>query len=193
VALFASEVTNFMLNNVIESEDFNNFHESVRKELDIGDINYEIVLRNSFYEQGGYTNIENRARVVFEENWAGIKEVTLSAEGLKHLINTNFYKLTGDAFERVVFLCIQYAVVHELVHVQQYKLKKLTQSKKRALEQVPYEKRDVEIEANSIAKEITSRNCQFDQKIITILTSNESINNETLPGVLRLFEKMEKE
>ncbi|MGX7632588.1 hypothetical protein ACWOMK_27915 [Bacillus thuringiensis] len=110
-------------------------------------------------------------------------------EGLIQSINSKFSKVPGKYFERVIELSVKFALVHELVHVQQFKNGKLTKKRMEEMKSIPYEKREVEIEANTIAKEVMGRNNEFDRRVIRILTSNDSIDNDNLHGILELFGK----
>ncbi|QQN86674.1 hypothetical protein [Bacillus toyonensis] len=76
-----------------------------------------------------------------------------------------------------------------MVHVQQFKNGKLTEEKMEEMKSIPYEEREVEIEANTIAKEVMGRNNEFDKRIIGLLTSNDSIDNDNLYSILELFGK----
>ncbi|MES9734313.1 hypothetical protein, partial [Bacillus sp. AP50] len=71
----------------------------------------------------------------------------------------------------------------------QFKSGKLTKEKLEEMKSIPYEEREVEIEANTIAKEVMGRNNEFDKRIIRFLTSNDSIDNDNLHSILESFGK----
>ncbi|MFE8698300.1 hypothetical protein ACFYKT_18410 [Cytobacillus sp. FJAT-53684] len=189
MAIYSSEATPKQINKLFESEDFKLFHSTIRKELDIEDIEYELILRSKVNDSDGYGDTSINARIKINNSWNKIDEVILLEEGLILSINSKFLKVPGLYFERVIELCVKFALVHELVHVQQFKKGKLTQGKMRELKGISYEQRDVEIEANNIAKQVLSGKSEFDRKIISLLTSKESIDNENLQGTLDLFDK----
>ena len=56
------------------------------------------------------------------------------------------------------------------------------------LNNISYEERDVEIEANLVAKQMLSRDSQYDSKIVSIFTSSESLDNDNLHEILALFD-----
>lgn len=56
------------------------------------------------------------------------------------------------------------------------------------LNNISYEERDVEIEANLVVKQMLSRDSQYDSKIVSIFTSSEFIDNDNLHEILALFD-----
>lgn len=187
MAIFPSEVTPEQINQLFESGDFKLFHSTIRKELDIEDIEYEFMLRSKVNDSDGYVDISINARTKINEGWEKIDEVILFEEGLILSINSKFSKVPGLYFERVIELYVKFALVHELVHVQQFKKGILTQEKMRVLKDIRYEERDVEIEANNIATQIMSNKSEFDKRIISMLTTKETIDNDNLPEILDLL------
>ncbi|USK60411.1 hypothetical protein [Peribacillus asahii] len=189
MAIFASEVTPEQISRLFESENFKLFHSTIRKDLDIEDIEYEIFLRSKVNDRDGYGDTSINARIKINQSWEKIDELILLEEGLILSINSKFSKVPGLYFERVIELCVKFALVHELVHVQQFKKGILTQEKMRELKGIRYEERDVEIEANNIATQIMSNKSEFDKRIISILTTKESVDNDNLPEILDLLGK----
>ncbi|PFK30748.1 hypothetical protein COJ18_27070 [Bacillus cereus] len=188
MAILLSEVTKEQICSLIESEGFKEFHASIRREFDIDDIEYEFLYRDQVHARDGYVDTSINARVIINR-WDHITELVLVVEGLIQSINSKFSKVPGKYFERVIELSVKFALVHELVHVKQFKNGKLTKKRMEEMKSIPYEKREVEIEANTIAKEVMGRNNEFDRRIIRILTSNDSIDNDNLHGILELFGK----
>jgi hypothetical protein len=184
-----SKVTPGQVDRLIRHEDFSVFHSLIKKELDIENIEYDIAYEEQAEDKDGYDNNRTNARTKFEENWEGVEKITFFGESLSNNINLKFSKLPRQAFLAAVEICIRFALVHELVHVQQFKTGVLTKEKMKELQQIPYEERDVEIEANNLAKEILSRYGNYDTRVLEILTSNESLDNENLPQFLDHFEK----
>ncbi|PFR78034.1 hypothetical protein COK40_04770 [Bacillus cereus] len=166
----------------LESEGFKEFHASIRREFDIDDIEYKFLYRDQAHARDGYVDTSINARVIIER-WEHITELVLVVEGLIQSINSKFSKVPGKYFERVIELSVKFA----LVHVQQFKNGKLTKKRMEEMKSIPYEKREVEIEANTIAKEVTGKNNEFDRRIIKILTSNDSKDNDNSHGILELF------
>ncbi|MEE6185100.1 hypothetical protein [Bacillus pretiosus] len=188
MAIFLSEVTKEQICSLIGSEDFKEFHASIRREFDIEDIEYDLLHIDRVNAGDGYVDTSINARVIFD-HWENIKELVLVVEGLMQSINSKFSKVPGIYFERVIELSVKFALVHELVHVQQFKNGKLTEEKMEEMKSIPYEEREVEIEANTIAKEVMGRNNEFDKRIIRLLTSDDSIDNDNLHSILELFSK----
>ncbi|MES9735702.1 hypothetical protein [Bacillus sp. AP50] len=128
MAIFQSEVTKEQICSLIESEGFKEFHALIRREFDIDDIEYELLHRDQVHARDGYVDTSINARVIID-HWEKITEVVLVVEGLMQLINSKFSKVPGIYFKRVIELSIKFALVHELVHVQQFKSGKLTKEK----------------------------------------------------------------
>ncbi|MFC4303770.1 hypothetical protein [Cohnella boryungensis] len=189
MALLPSNVTPNQVYAIIEHEDFSVFHRLMKKELGIEDIDYRFATGELAEGEDGYFDIRTNARTKFLESWEGVEKITFLGEGLSHNVNLKFSKLPREAFLAAVEICIKFALVHELVHVRQFKAGVLTKQKMKELQQVPYEKRDIEIEANTIAKEILNRYGKYNAKVLEILTSNESIDNINLAEISRLFEE----
>jgi len=187
MAMFTSKVTTNEISELIESEDFNQFHLSIKRELDIEDMYYQLVTAG-FARNEGYVNENTNARTKFNDSWQSVEKITLFTEGLSESINTKFGRISGKAFTRVVELFVKYALVHELVHVRQFKVGELTKQKKDDMSPIPYEERDLEIEANLYATETMGRTGGFDNRIIGLIApTSESIDNENLYQILNLF------
>lgn len=184
-----SKVTPDQVHSLIRQEDFSMFHSLIKKELDIENIEYDIAYVEQAEDKDGYDDNRTNARTKFEENWEGVEKITFFGEVLSYNINLKFSKLSRQVFLAAVEICIRFALVHELVHVKQFKTGVLTKQKMKELHQIPYEERDVEIEANNLAKEILSRYGKYNTRVLDIFTSNESLDNENLPQFLDHFEK----
>lgn len=188
LALLPSKVTPDEIYGIIEQEKFSLFHGLIRKELGIDDVEYCFVFKEQADGEDGYVDMSTNARTRFQENWEGVENITFFGEGISHNVNLKYSKLPRAAFMAAVEICIKFALVHELVHVKQFKEGVLTKQRMNELREIPYEKRDVEIEANSIAKDILNRCGNYSMKVLEILTSNESIDNVSLPQMVRIFE-----
>lgn len=187
MGIYPSKINRETIKKMYESEDFKSFHEALKKELEIGDVKYNLELRDRVNDQEGYIDISVDGRVSISENWDCIKEVILLEEGLLVSINSNFSKLPGECFARAAEICLKFALVHELVHVQQFKRGLLTRETMEQLKETPYEEREVEIQANNIAREIIGRESEFAKKILGFYNSKKTVDNNDVHYILDLF------
>ncbi|KEO84102.1 hypothetical protein [Tumebacillus flagellatus] len=187
MAMFPSEVTKDQIFELIHGEDFKQFHLSMKRELDIEDKEYELVLEGFAYDKEGFVLENINARAIFREDWEGIEKVVFYDEAFSRTINNKFFRAHGEGFNKIVELCAKFVLVHELVHVKQFKDGKLTMHKWGEILKIPYKGRCIEIEANEIAKQVISRFGKFAEEIIGILTSYKSLDNEKWVEIATLY------
>ncbi len=190
MAMFPSMITNMEIDQLIRSEKFRVFHEKVRVEMKLDNMNYEILVEDFVKDKEGYFDSSINARMKINKEWDRIDALVFFNDGLRTSINSNYSKLPKIQFYDAVDICVNFALVHELVHVQQFKMGRLNKDKLEALKEIPYKDRDIEIEANSIAKEIIINGNEFNRKIINILLSNKVIDNDELQEILNVHKML---
>lgn len=187
MAIFPSVVTKDQIFELIHGEDFKQFHLSMKRELDIEDIEYELALEGLARGKDGLVLENINARVIFRDGLERIEKVSFCEEAFCRTINNKFSRIQGKKFNKVVELCAKFLLVHELVHVKQFKDGKLTKPEWEEMLKIPYEERDIEIEANEIAKQVISRSGKFAEEIIALFTSKKSLDNEKWEVIATLF------
>ncbi|MBY0005731.1 hypothetical protein H7K05_10380 [Priestia aryabhattai] len=188
--LFPATISNEQVIRIIESNEFNDFHLFIKKELDIEDMNYQVLCKDYAVDNEGYEDSNVIARAVFSNEWSKLESVTFFTNNIAECINKSFFRISNEqVFEEIVNICIKYYLIHELVHVLQFKRGDITKEKMDRYMEIPYEERSIEIEADLTAVKKMSNHGDFEARIVELIKVRKSIDNHAALGLINLYKK----
>ncbi|HBE9444674.1 hypothetical protein [Clostridioides difficile] len=160
------------LKKVIFSDEVNNFKEEIINYLEIKNANIEINCEKNQFDSKGYQNPGTKAALFYKED-----KIVFYTKEIEKYIETKFEiydnQVNRDFYERMVYIYIKMILVHELVHVQQFEIGRLTEEIIDKHKDIQYENRWYENEANEKAKKIMLLNADsFREGIINFVSNN---------------------
>lgn len=175
---------------IIISKAFNDFHLSIKEELDILDLVYNIEIENYQKDKHGYGDERILASMLPDSKWKNTKSIIFYTESISNYIKKSFSRIYNEeVFKETVNICIRYLLVHELIHVLQTSQGRLTKEIFEESKKTPYEKRDFEIEADLRAIEIMRRYGEFALKICNMVKLRQGLDNESVKILMNSFGK----
>ncbi|ARJ39791.1 hypothetical protein SporoP8_13445 [Sporosarcina ureae] len=182
------------INRVLNSKEIKEFNMEMKRVLDIEDMSYVVELEKSPRDQEGYV-IENKlASTIPDFSLYKVKRIVFYTENITRYINSSFSRIYNtQVFEKVIEVTICCILLHELVHVQQIKQKKLTKKIYDREAKKPYEKRTYEIAADLVIAEIMNHTDKFTVKVCELFTTRKCATNEDVEILIKTFNSnMEK-
>ncbi|MBZ9621403.1 hypothetical protein G9F71_000665 [Clostridium sp. FP2] len=177
------------IKDIIISEDFRIFKNEIEERFNIQRIEYDIETQDIAYGEGGYAEPFTNARTIFNNGYEKVDRIVFYSEDIKEAINRKFSRLSSNmlVFNRVIEIYVKATLIHELVHIQQFQNGRLTEEVMNEEKQLPYERRHLEMEANSMANEVISNWGEFESNIAEYIYSNISVNNDSASILFELF------
>ena len=190
MALMANKEYIDFIDDFIKSEEFSTFKKEIEEKFGITCLDYEINIKDMAFEYDGYAKIETKARTIFIDDYSNVKEIIFYNKSIEKFIKDKFYKLEHDelVFQEIIKLYIKYILVHELVHVYQFKLGKLTKEIADKENLLEYRDRELEIEANEIAKSTISNLGELEKQLIKFY-DKQNIDNNDVEKILKIVNK----
>lgn len=181
--------------SILDSKGFKEFHQEVKKALDIEDINALICIQDWDASDGGYiTDVTNASLSFPKDNYDKLNGIKIYTAAIKQFIEARFqYMFDEKLLIRITELCVKYTLVHELAHIQQYKNGKITNESIVEEFKISYAYRPLENEADSIAMQLISSLGEFEAEIIPfiILRNNKQFNLDISQDFIQRYAKLE--
>ena len=192
MAITHYEVDKSKIENIIQSGEFESFKVNMEQELNIKDMEYEICIGDIATNEDGYKQENVGARTKFSDDWSKVETVTFFTTGIKNEIGHRFPKVSRDktVFDGIVKVYIKFVFLHELIHIQQFKYKKLTKETYENEKKIMHDKRPSEIEANNKAKNIIKEYGSFEQQVLDYIESKKLITNNNLCETINMFTRL---
>lgn len=189
MVMIPSEINSDEIKDLINSQEFNVFIDQMENQLDIKDVEYGLELDEIGYDKEGFPDSESCARLIFKDNCKAIDKVFFYVENIKYFIDKKFFRLSNNdsIFYDCVKIYLKFLLIHEMVHIQQFKQGRISKQIKTIEEIKPYEERLYEIEANNTARNIMSELGEFEAAIADMILNQECINNEDVSRIERLY------
>lgn len=191
MALYYHELVKTDVVNIIRSADFNIFLERVISLLGIEDLAFRMKIEDCASDSEGFPKPYTNASTIFLDDYTKVKDVVFYLENIVNNVNQRYYKLSTNVqlLDRVLKVFVKFSLVHEMVHIQQMKLGKLTKVIIKEEEKLPYKKRPLEIEANLLAAEITGSTGEFELIVADSLSLNRTLDCNLKDQILELHNR----
>jgi hypothetical protein len=176
------EVSNILL------EELNVYHSSIKERLGIHDVTYSTEV-GTFKVCNGYPDEHTLASSVPNSEGTGVEKIIFFSASITDKINRYYSKIYNKqpAFMEAAKILIRFAIIHELVHIKQFKNGLTFEQYK----QIDYTENPWEREANEVASEIISETGSFGTEIINVLREITVISSEKLDYIIGLFDDNE--
>lgn len=154
---------------------------SLRRELDIDDQLYDIEMYDVRLIQG-YPESKIKASTIPKKDGFTISKVVFFTESISDEINRGFSRVMNSAiFSEIVRIYVKFVLIHELVHVQQFK---------KGMSMVEYlsndyESNDYERLANEKAVEILGREGEFQKEVVQMIVDRRFIVDNSMAEEFR--------
>lgn len=159
------------------------FHPSIRKELDIEDVEY-VISTDTIRRINGYEEEAFKASAIPNKDKSQIETVVFFTEGISRDINIRFSKIANlSIFKEVERMYVMFVFIHELVHIQQFK-NGMTMEEYLKTE---YEKNEFEKEANDKAEEYLSRSGEFQGQVAKLINSDQIVDYDIFTKLIDLY------
>ncbi|WP_297637028.1 hypothetical protein [uncultured Clostridium sp.] len=178
-------IENNDIEKYIESKRFKNFNEEMRRKLDIEDIEYEIVIKKHNFDENGYINTTVQASARFDEKYLKVKEIIFYIDNIKESMG-KFRKLFGDEniSKGIKEIVIEIALVHELIHIQQFKKGIINLEYMGKENKKEYEERAIEKEAKEKSYKIIERKGSLERIAVDYIKNNKEIINDDVKDII---------
>ena len=162
-----------------------------RRKLDIQEVKYYITTEDIASDSGGFKKPETNASTRFQSNYSQVEKIIFYTEAIKENIENKFRRISYEKniINKIVDIFIKNTLVHELVHIQQFKNGKLTKKIIDEEKELDYKKRSLEIEAESIAKQVMSSYGEFEKEVMEYISSNKSFDNLAMDEIIQIYMK----
>ena len=132
---------------------------------------------------------ETNASTRFKSNYSQVEKIIFYTEAIKENIENKFGRISHkkNIINKIVDIFIKNALVHELVHIQQFKNWKLTKKTIYEEKELDYKKINLEIEAESISKQFMSSYGKFEKEVIEYISSNKSFDNLAMDEIIPIY------
>ncbi|KAA0805440.1 hypothetical protein [Bacillus sp. AY2-1] len=169
-----------VLNELLDGE----FHSSIRKKLLIEDLTYDTEY-TPFKLIGGYPEEKTQASCLPpHEGETLVRKVIFFTESIGIAINHYFGRVPqSPMFNEIVNIYIKFVVIHELVHVQQFK-NGLTMEKYNSS---TYDDSEEEEEANKKAEELLTSEGSFQREVAKFIIENKSVYNDDVGELHNIY------
>lgn len=179
------------IDEFIKSEEFIIFEKEIKEELCITDLEYKISSEDVALGYDGYVEMERKASAIFSKGYSDIEEIIFYDKAIEKYIKDKFFRLEYNevVFKEIIKVYLKFIFVHELVHIRQFKIGKLTKETVNKEKQSPYKDRNLEKEANENAKCIISSLGSLEEQLVESF-SKSSIDNSDIKNILDNFSKV---
>lgn len=164
------------------------YEEEIKGMLEICDMEYVKIYDDYKRSCDGYVEGDTNAYIIPDELVLNVKEICFCTDTIAQKINENFSRIYDlGVFNKTVEIYIKYIIVHELMHVKQIKEQSLTKEKYECSAKEAYEKRDFEIEADTVAKQIVGNEGVFSKYLVEIISNKKNIDNDIVECLTKMF------
>ncbi|HHP5737049.1 MULTISPECIES: hypothetical protein [unclassified Bacillus cereus group] len=171
------------INKIIDELLIGSFHSSIKEELDIESVEYEIIM-DFIRNIDGFPEPSIKASAVPNEDKSQIEKVVFFSESISNEINSKFSRITvSSIFHEVIRVYIKFLLIHELVHVQQIK-NGMTMEEYHRIE---YKNNQFEKEANDKAVEFLSKDGVFQREVADIINSDKIVDYDIVTELTKLY------
>ncbi|MEK4875943.1 hypothetical protein N1I87_15070 [Bacillus sp. FSL W8-0102] len=168
------------LKKYIGSEEYYSFEAKIKKDLDIQNVQTPYSICNKL------TSFATLGKVYSLND---IKSVFFSTRKIAELLSTTFEVIIEleEIFEKVSKIMVHCILVHELIHVWQLKVGKLSKEIFERESLKPYCERSYEKEAFEKTNNIMKSLDPFTKAVVEIMMGEEKLDNQSLPGFTSLY------
>lgn len=179
------------IDEFIKSEEFIIFKKEIEKELCITGLAYKINIEDLARSCEGYVEMERKASTIFSKEYSDVEEIIFYDESIEKYIKNKFSRLEYNevVFKEIIKVYLKFILVHELVHIHQFKRGKLTKEIVNKEKRLPYKDRTLEKEADKNAKSIISSLGRLEEQLVESF-SKSSIDNSDIEKILDNFNKV---
>lgn len=176
------------IEEIVNSTSFNDFHIAMKKYLDIEDINYTFLFKDTPTGEDGYIVEGKQASIKFTTDYHLVERITIFTETSAVFINYKFSQVNDEnTFYKIAELYLKFILVHELTHVRQLKDGKITEEIVEKNKKIPYNEREIEKEAIDKAARTISNFSSFSAEVVKRFLSNEMIDYEIARKLIELY------
>ncbi|HFU6606448.1 hypothetical protein PDJ82_20410 [Bacillus cereus group sp. TH43LC] len=178
------EVNRTYIESVLKKLLDGEFHSSIRNKLLIEDLTYDTEY-TPFKLIGGYPEDKTQASCLSpHEGETLVRKVIFFTESISIAINHYFRNVPqSPMFNEIVNIYTKFVVIHELVHVQQFK-NGLTMEKYNSS---AYEDSEDEAEANKKAEELLASEGAFQREVVKFIIENRSVYIDDIGELLNIY------
>lgn len=191
MALYNHNVKETDVVKIMENTDFNSLLKCVKFTLDIEDLEIKIKKEQYAYDREGFPKPCTNASTNFLAHYTKVKEVIFYLGNIVNNVNQRYFKLSTniELLEKVLDIFVKFVLVHEMVHIQQMKVGKLTKEVINKEGQLSYEKRPLEREANLIATRIIGSIGELELIVAKSISRDIILDNNMVKYMNRLIER----
>lgn len=169
-------------------EELNVYHLFIKERLGIDNVTYSLEV-DTFKVSNGYPEEHTLASSILNSEGTDVEKIIFFSASITEKINRDYSKVYNKqpAFVEAAKILIRFAIIHELVHIKQFKARLTVEQYKR----IHYTENPWEKEANEVAAEIISETGNFETEIINVFRGITVISNENLNYFIDLFHNNE--